>query len=570
MPILRIDNLTFAYAGAAQPTLRNVTLTIEPGEVVLLTGPSGCGKSTLAMAIGGLIPTRISGAMRGGVFLDAANLAHQKVHEAAQHIGIVFQNPDNQIVNLSVEEEVAFGPENLMLARDEIERRVAYALEATGMLPMRHEPIFALSGGQKQRVVIAAALAMQPQVLVLDEPTSDLDPVGTQEVLQVLRELNRQQGITIILIEHKIDEVFAWVDRVVLMDQGAIVLDAPPASAFIDSQRWDALGVAVPQFIQVAKSLPDVFGGVMPLTLDQMVSALEHTDYARALQMHEPTALDAPPDVAAMMAWRKIDLVYDEHQVLYEVSMELYPHEWLALIGANGSGKTSLASLVMGFQGPTRGAIEVSGRPVRVGDISRQARSTAYLFQNADTMLFEATVENELQFGLRRRHAKLKETAFGVENVLAITDLKAYRKTNPFHLSHGQRKRLAIGALLTRGPEAVILDEPTTGQDELHARTFLRFLEGLRSSHGLTYLMISHDMRAVATYATRVVVLRDGRVVLNGPPARVFAHRDELAACGILPPPMAQLHARLIHDQITAVALTVAEFLALATSGVRV
>src|SRR5215469_2763445 len=214
MSTLRIDSLAFAYAGAAQPTLRNVNLTIGPGEVVLLTGPSGCGKSTLALALGGLIPTRISGAMRGAISIDGVNLDQLKIHEVAQRIGIVFQNADNQIVNLSVEEEVAFGPENLMLPADEIERRVVDALTATGMLALRHKQIFALSGGQKQRVVIAAALAMRPQVLVLDEPTSDLDPMGTQEVLQVLRTLTAQLGTTIVLIEHKVDEVIEWVDRV--------------------------------------------------------------------------------------------------------------------------------------------------------------------------------------------------------------------------------------------------------------------------------------------------------------------------------------------------------------------
>jgi energy-coupling factor transport system ATP-binding protein len=570
MSTLRIDNLAFAYAGAAQPTLRNVNLTIGPGELVLLTGPSGCGKSTLALALAGLIPTRISGAMRGAISIDGVDLGQLKIHEVAQRIGIVFQNADNQIVNLSVEEEVAFGPENLMLPADEIERRVVDALTATGMLALRHEQIFALSGGQKQRVVIAAALAMRPQVLVLDEPTSDLDPVGTQEVLQVLRDLSRAGEMTIILIEHKVDEVFAWVDRVLLLDQGTIVVDAPPTRAFADSVRWHALGVAVPQFIQVAQALPDVFAGESPLTLDQMVDALAPSEYARSLQAYTDSLVAAPATVSPVMSWRNIDLVYDEHQVLFDVSMDVYPQEWVAVIGANGSGKTSLASLVMGFQSPTRGSLEVDGRPVKVGNISRQARSTAYLFQNADTMLFAGTVEQELRFGLQHRRAKGRDAELGLDAVLTISDLVAYRTTNPFQLSHGQRKRLAIGALLTRQPTIMILDEPTTGQDEQHARTFLRFLGSVRQSRRLTYLMITHDMRAVATYASRVVVLRDGHLVFNGPPATVFAHRVELAECGIVPPPMAQLHARLCLHQPSAVSLTVPQFLQFATSGVRV
>jgi energy-coupling factor transport system ATP-binding protein len=571
MSTVRIDNLTFAYAGMAQPTLRNLDLTINTGEVVLLTGPSGCGKSTLALALGGLIPTRVSGALRGGIYLGEVNLSELKIHEVAQHIGIVFQNPDNQIVNLSVEEEVAFGPENLMLPSDEIERRVVEALKATGMLGMRREPIYALSGGQKQRVVIAAALAMRPEVLVLDEPTSDLDPVGTQEVLQVLRQLNQLRSMTIILIEHKVDEVYAWVDRILLMDRGSMLIDAPPAEAFRDRAQWDTLGVAVPQYVQIAQRLAAVFGDITPLTLDDMVSALDRTAYAQALWAHTTAAVAAAPSTdPALMSWRHIDLLYDTHQVLYDVSMSLYPQEWLALIGANGSGKTSLASLVMGFQSPTKGSVEVGGRPVRAGNISSQARSTAYLFQAADTMLFTDTVEHELQFGQRQRRTRASDDMFGLENVLAITDLTAYPAMNPFHLSFGQRKRLAIGALLTRQPATVILDEPTTGQDEQHARTFLRFLESLRTSHQLTYLMITHDMRAVATYATRVVVLRDGHLALSGHPAVVFARRAELEECGILPPPVAQLHGRLCRDQAASVALTVPEFLRLATGGVSI
>jgi energy-coupling factor transport system ATP-binding protein len=567
MATVRIQDLTFAYPGMAQPVLRDVNLTISAGEVVLLTGPSGCGKSTLALTLSGLIPSRITGRMRGSVSLDATSLSQLSIREIAQQIGIVFQNPDNQLIQLTVEEEVAFGPENLNLPPSEIERRVVDALAATGMLALRHDQIYALSGGQKQRVVIAAALAMTPKILVLDEPTSDLDPAGTQEVLKVLRELNTREGMAILLIEHKTDEVIAWVDRVLLMDRGSIVLDAHPSRAFADSQRWQALGVAVPQLIQVAQSLPDVFPDHPPLTMDAMVDALEDTAYARALEAHAVTISTQPAAMPPLMSWREVDLVYDRHQVLFGVSMELYQREWLALIGANGSGKTSLASLVMGFQDPTHGRIEVEGRLVRAGNISRQARSTAYLFQAADTMLFADTVENELQFGLRHTRSKQRDGEFSLEKVLAISDLIVYRRTNPFHLSHGQRKRLAIGALLTRQPTAVILDEPTTGQDEQHARTFLQFLEGLRESHHLTYLMITHDMRAVATYATRVVVLRDGRLVLNGHPAAVFARRAELAECGILPPPMAQLHARLCHDLAPAVALTVPEFLHLATTG---
>jgi len=541
-------------------------LTIQGGEVVLLTGASGCGKSTLAHALAGLIPTRIAGDMQGAIYLDDAAISGMRIHDVAQRIGIVFQNPDTQLIQLSVEEEVAFGPENLALPTTEIEQRVVQSLEATGMLALRKESIFALSGGQKQRVAIAAALAMRPQVLVLDEPTSDLDPVGTQEVLSVLRTLTAQLGTTIVLIEHKVDEVIEWVDRVLLMDRGAVLVDAPPSRAFREPEIWRARGVAIPQIVQVAQGLPEVFGGDLPLGVEAAYAAMRATPFAQALRDAVLVALPQArgPDGPALAAWQNVDLVFGEHQVLFDASMAVHSQEWVALIGANGSGKTSLASLVMGFQAPTRGTVLVNGGPVRAGSISRQARSIAYLFQAADTMLFTGTVEHELQFGQAQRRGKQRDDTYSIDSILGITDLAAYRNTNPFLLSFGQRKRLAIGALLTRQPSMLILDEPTTGQDEGHARAFLRFLEDLRQQQSLTYLMITHDMRAVATYSTRVLVLRDGHVALEGAPQEVFARQQELAACGIVPPPIAHLHGRLCGDRAAWVSLTAPDFLRLA------
>ncbi|HEX7734236.1 MAG TPA: energy-coupling factor transporter ATPase [Ktedonobacteraceae bacterium] len=567
MPDLRIDHVSFTYAGSSEPVLHALDLVIPAGEFVLLTGPSGCGKSTLALALAGLIPTRIGGHLRGSVYLEATNISTMSIHEVSQHIGMVFQNPDNQLVQLSVEEEVAFGPENLALTHSEIEQRVEQALIFTSMAHMRHEQIFALSGGQKQRVAIAATLAMRPNILVLDEPTSDLDPVGTQEVLQVLRALNQQYGMTIVLVEHKVDEVIEWVDRVLLMERGRVVVDAPPRQAFDDLQRWHELGVSVPQMVQLAHALPEFFPGQPPLALEDACAGLRGTHYARALMQRgerELTQLaDKPAQALPVLSWDAVGLSYGFKQVLRDVNVQIRQEEWVALIGANGSGKTSLASLAMGFQEPTSGGLRYRERQIQAGSISRQARDIAYLFQAADNMLFGATVEKEFLFGLkhRRKDQPDAEALANIERIMKIIDLVQYRQANPFHLSHGQRKRLALGVLLARNPEVLILDEPTTGQDEGHARAFLEFLHTLRTSARLTYLMITHHMLAVAQYASRVVVLRNGQVAMDDTPARVFARRQELAECGILSPPVARLHALLCEDRAPRVALNVPEFL---------
>lgn len=565
MPDIRIDKLSFTYAGSPEPVLRALDLVIREGEFVLLTGPSGCGKTTLALALAGLIPSRIGGHLRGSVYLGAENISTMSVHEVSQHIGMVFQNPDNQLVQLSVEEEVAFGPENLALPHAEVVRRVEQSLAYTGMESMRQEQIFALSGGQKQRIAISATLAMRPGVLVLDEPTSDLDPVGTQEVLQVLRALNKQYGMTIVLVEHKVDEVISWVDRVLLMDQGRIVVDAPPRKAFDDVQLWHNLGVSVPQMVLLARSLPEIFPDQTPLSLDEALDGLRGTPHARALLRHSDQEVNSRETSLAspVLSWEAVELAYGPKQVLRNINLKIMRDEWVAIIGPNGSGKTSLASLSMGFQAPTRGTIRYRENAIKAGSISRQAKHMAYLFQAADNMLFGATVEKEFLFGLKHGRKDQPDTATlaSIDRLLKTIDLVQYRQANPFHLSHGQRKRLAIGVLLTRHPEVLILDEPTTGQDEGHARAFLEFLSHLRQEARLTYIMITHHMQAVAQYASRVIVLRDGRVHMDGVPARVFARREELALCGILPPPIAQLHARLCEDRATQVALSVSDFL---------
>jgi energy-coupling factor transporter ATP-binding protein EcfA2 len=568
MPDVHIENVSFAYPGSSHLVLRSINVTIPEGEFVLLAGPSGCGKSTLALAMAGLIPTRIAGHLRGNIYLGDKNVSSMDIHEISQYVGMVFQNPEEQLIHLDVESEVAFGPENLALPRVEIARRVEESLAYTGMEGLSKQEIFALSGGQKQRVAIAATLAMRPRILVLDEPTSDLDPAGTQEVLRVLRALNKQYGMTILLIEHKIEEVLPWVDRILLMDKGSIIVDASPRRAFEDIAPWQKMGVSVPQVVQLARALPAVFQGSTPLSVDEAYTALHGTDYAQTLRLrNEALRVASTPETATtfeptrgVLAWESVGLAYGHKQVLKGINVKVLPGEWVAIIGPNGSGKTSLASLAMGFQRPTEGIVRYKGRAIKAGQISRQAASIAYLFQAADTMLFGSTVEQEFLFGVKHGRKQQKNLAFSLEQLLKTVDLMDYRQANPFHLSFGQRKRLAIGALLTRSHELLILDEPTTGQDEGHAAAFLQFLEQLREREQLTYVMITHDMRAVARYANRVIVLNNGGIHMDGKPESVFARVGELAQCSILPPPIPQLHARLCDGQAKRVDLSVAAF----------
>lgn len=570
MPELVVDSLSFRYPGAAIPALDGVSLAIERGEMVLVTGPSGCGKSTLALALTGLVPNRIWGQMTGGVWFRGDAVARLEPHQIAQRVGMVFQDPSSQLVCPEVEAEVAFGPENLGLDRAEIRRRVEGALAITGMARLRRAVTASLSGGEKQRLAIAATLAMEPDALVLDEPCSDLDPVGAAEVLGILRRLNRERRMTVVLIEHRIDEVIPWVDRVVLLDRGRLVIDAPARKAFADPAPWHSLAVAVPEMVQLGQGLPEVFGDTPPLSAGEAVDALTGTPWAGRLACHPASRPRPTDDVhggAAAVRWHRVRLDYGPRTVLSDVSLEVRAGEWLALVGPNGSGKTSLLELAMGFQAPTTGVVEVAERPVRVGSVSRQAAHLGYLFQSADTMLFTPTVEQELLFTLRHRKRGRghRRTGSAVEQaavaaLLSLVGLDDRRRSDPFSLSAGQRQRLAIAALLVESPPTLILDEPTTGQDEGHSRALLGFLDELASTAGMTYLMVTHDMRVVARHATRMAVLAEGRLIADGPPENVFACAEVLESAHLVAPPAAEVHRRLAPGT-AAVCLDIATLL---------
>jgi len=565
MADLVVRDLRFRYPGAAEPALDGLDLTVSAGEIILVAGPSGCGKSTLALALCGLVPARVPGRFSGSVQLDGAELRTLQPQHVAQRVGMVFQDPSSQLITPTVENEVAFGPENLGLPREVVAARVREALAMTGCEGLRSAATTALSGGEKQRVAIAATLAMHPEVLVLDEPCSDLDPAGAQDVLAVLHRVNRERGMTVVLIEHRIDEVVPWVDRVLLLDRGRVVLDRPTRAAFRETACWSDLGVGVPEMVRLGLLLPHLFPAGPPLSVAEAHQALAEHPGAELLadparQIPGPALGDRQ---APLLAFEGVGVSYEQRSVLDGVDLTVEEGEWLALAGANGSGKTSLAELAMGFRAPASGRVVLDGRRVDTSDVSRQIHRLAYLFQSADSMLFTATVKDELGFGLKHRRGRrtgpIRDGAGRLESLLKITGLADRREANPFALSAGQRQRLAIAALLVQAPHGLVLDEPTTGQDEGHARAILGFLQELRDRERMTYLMISHDMRVIAAYATRMAVLADGNVAAVGPPAEVFAQTDVLRRAHLVPPPVADLHARLAGSPLRRVALSVEE-----------
>jgi energy-coupling factor transporter ATP-binding protein EcfA2 len=568
---LHAEDVSFAYVGAARAALRHVDLGVSPGEVVLVTGASGCGKSTLALALCGLIPSRVHGELRGRVTFGGATLSGLKPHEAAQFVGMVFQNPNLQLINQTVQSEVAFGPENLALPQPEIAARVEECLAVTGMAGMRKAAVVTLSGGQKQRTAIAATLAMRPRVLVLDEPLSDLDPVGAQEVLATLRRLARRGGTGVVIIEHRVDEVAPWADRVVLMDDGRVLLDQPPHAAWADPAPWLAAGVGIPDMVRLAHAVPGAFGAGLPLSVEEAAGALKDTWFeaalaavaagrARTTVAAQATARRVPAG-PPVLAWDGVSVEFDGKRAVDDVTLAVDEGEWIALIGANGSGKSTLTGLTVGLGKPCAGVVRFGGQPVRPGKVFEHAAQVALLLQAADDMLFETTVLKELEFGFRFR-ARPKDPVLDVAEAIEFFGFAGREDDSPWELSQGGRQRLALAALLVGAPGVLVLDEPTTGQDADHMRGFLRLLDQVRARTGITILTVTHDIRGLASHASRVVLLGEGRVRLDGPASRVFAAAEELARWGVLAPPLARLQTTLLGQAAADVLLDVGELAA--------
>lgn len=543
--------------------------------MVLITGASGCGKSTLALALCGLIPARVPGELRGRVTFGGRPLSGLKPHEASQLAGLVFQNPNLQLINQTVQSEVAFGPENLALPQPEIAARVDWCLDVTGMAAMRKASVVTLSGGQKQRTAIAATLAMRPRVLVLDEPLSDLDPVGAQEVLATLQRLAARGGTGVIIIEHRVDEVAPWADRVVLMDDGRVVLDQPPRGAWSDPRPWRAAGVGIPDMIRLAQAVPAAFPAGLPLSVDEAADAVQGTWFETALaaavagrvpapeHRDTPAAAAAPPVPrgAPVLSWDGVSVEFDGHRALDDVTLTVNEGDWVALIGANGSGKSTLTGLSVGLGKPSAGTVRFRGRPVRPGKVFDHAAQVALLLQAADDMLFETTVLRELEFGFRFR-ARPEHPVLDVAEAIGFFGFTGREEDSPWELSQGGRQRLALAALLAGAPGVLVLDEPTTGQDADHMRAFLRLLARIRARTGITIVTVTHDIRGLASQASRIVLLGEGRVRRDGPASQVFAAADELSRWGVLAPPLARLQSALLGPAVRDVLLDVDELAA--------
>lgn len=557
--MIDIQNVSYTYPNMSEPTLRGINLHIDDGEFVLLLGASGSGKSTLIQCLNGLVPKIAGGNLEGEIVINGKNVRNYKVHQMASDVGIIFQNPDTQLFSLTVGKDIAFGPENLGMPKEEILGRIGRAMHTVGMENMRDRFIFTLSGGEKQRVAIAGTLAMEPHVMVLDEPTSDLDPVGTGEVLALVRRLNQEKDMTIILIEHKIDEVVHLADRVVVMDQGKIIMDDTPDKIFGDGHdQLKSIGIALPQLSEIIHAMKNGSGdfeGDLPTgsSYNAMLARLcqllydKPANIARFRTAHTPPTRTAPKPKIEIKNLRH---TFEDGKVaLDDINLVIPEGDFVALIGHNGAGKTTLVNHLIGFLKPDSGTICIDGNDISGMRVATLAQSVGYLFQNPDNQIFTDSVTKELKFGLE--NIKLSGTAIEerVNHAISMMELEEFRDRHPHSLSRGQRQRLAVASILAMEPDIIVLDEPTTGQDWGHVNKFLQQIRHLNKL-GKTIILVTHDMNLVAGYARRTVVMDNGKIVLDGDTRYVFSEQEILEKTGITLPVITRLSPDLLKEGV--------------------
>ena len=564
MGSIEIENLHFTYPSRDTPTLRGIDAKVAPKAFILLTGPTGCGKSTLLRTLNGLIPHASGGKLSGIVRVNGTGVAEQPIAVTCQQVGLLFQNPEEQLFCIIVEDEIAFGLENLGLPSHEIDRRIDSALTQVGLAGFRYRQIASLSSGQKQRVALACVCAMQPQILLLDEPTSYLDPQATHDILEIIRDLNRKLGITVIVAGHQVNEIAPLCSRVWLMNDGELVSNLPIDQAFADLKRYSQLGVQVPELAQVAEQRGY---SERPLTLDHAMqlfaNPIQDSQQPRFHWVKTPDStigtsssqggLTDPTPVPTQTTPANPNNILAEVQnlsfrypqtsadVLKDISFQIKGGEVVAIMGANGSGKTTLLLHLIALLRPSSGQALIKNQDTRRCKPRHLAGQVGIVFQNPDLLLQAATVSEEVAFGPKNFKLSRQEVEERLEEVLSIFDLETLKAEAPYALSRGQRQRTAVAASFSLYPDLLLLDEPTTGQDYYHLQQLMQLLDTTLKAQNRTVIFCTHDAHLTLEYASRVLLLHRGELIFDGTPDAAFANSERLEQASLVPPLTMQL-----------------------------
>lgn len=518
---IEFRDVSFRYAGAQKDALHGINLTVRPGEIVLVTGPAGSGKTTLCSCINGLVPHYHEGELSGQVMVRAYDTRRARIGGLASLVGMVFQDPDSQLVTSSVIDEVAFGPENLGVAREEINRRVSEALAATRLTGYEDREPHNLSGGEQQACAIAATYSMHPDIYVMDEPLANLDPAGRVQVLRVLIDVAKQRQKTLIIVEHSLEEVLPLVDRVLVMDEGKIVRDGTLDEVL---RAGDIPRVFTrPAIVRLA----DQFGlDPQTFSAEQFYADLNARKPLGVIEAADGRAPVREQSSPALIEFQNVHYSYKgKPDALRGVSLTIHEGELVAILGRNGSGKTTLARHIIGLLQPAQGRVIVGGRDVAVTPTHELTQQIGFCFQNPNHQIVSFKVRDEMTFGLKAHNIDPAEFDGRIQRALELVDLVDVIDAEIFDLGKGQKQRLALASVLTLNPKILVIDEPTTGQDPQMTKEIFDIIKHLHDM-GTTVLMITHRVDYAAAYADRAIVMNRGQVAFDGSVLDLIANVD--------------------------------------------
>ncbi|WP_129673259.1 ABC transporter ATP-binding protein [Candidatus Chloroploca sp. Khr17] len=517
--MIEFAQLSYRYPDQPQVCLDQVSLALPAGSFTLVIGPSGSGKSTLLRCLNGLVPHFSGGEVAGSVRVAAYDPIALGPRVMSRHVGMVFQSPEAQFVLERVEDEIAFALEHAAVPREQLRIRVEEVLDLLDLAPLRDRLLTTLSGGERQRVAIAATLALQPMVLVLDEPTSQLDPQSADDVLQALVRLNHDLGLTIVLAEHRSERVLPIVDLVVALDRAGRVVSGPPREILANSPLC-------PPLVTVARAagwqpLPLSIKEARPFATRQGLAQQDAIAVGKTGEAGRASETGSPRPPRPYLEIRGLEAGYGTTPVLRNLDLTIAAGEITLLMGRNGIGKSTLLKCMIGLVRPRRGEIRIAGRSIAGRDIAAISRELACLPQEPESMLFADTVADELRTTLRNHRLPVNEAL--IDELLAQLGLSERRERYPRDLSIGERQRVALGAISITRPGGLLLDEPTRGLD-YEAKAMLGGLLRQWSREGTAIIVVSHDVEFVAEIADRVLILGQGGLIADGTPWNVLGN----------------------------------------------
>ena len=548
--IIEFKDFSFRYRVQAEPTVKNINLSIYEGEKVLIVGPSGSGKSTLAHCINGLVPFFYDGIVTGRLNINGSDATKMNIFELSKIVGTVLQDPDSQFIGLTVGEDIAFKLENYCVSQDEMIDRVNKSAELVDIKKELYTSPYKLSGGQKQRVTLAGATVDDVKMLLFDEPLASLDPATGESAIELIDKMQKQNNKTAIIIEHRLEDVLHCdVDRVIVMDKGEIIADTT-IDEIIRKDILRKVGIREPLYLTALRYANCEINNTLNL---KNVDTLELKEYKEKLNTwyENIEVYESDENQNPILELDNINFSYNkEKQILKNVSFKINKGDMAAIVGRNGAGKSTISKLICGFYKPTSGRILFDGKDMVNDTIKERSDKIGFVMQNPNQMISKTMVYDEVAFGLKIRGLSDSQIKERVYETLKVCGLYGYRNWPISALSYGQKKRVTIASILVLNPDMIILDEPTAGQDFKHYTEIMEFLVELNKK-GVTILMVTHDMHLMLEYTNKVIVLSEGEKIADNVPAYVLTNKEIIEKANLKETSLHQLALRCDIEDTT-------------------